>query len=282
MRPRSTGRDRVDSQSFPLLIIARARTQRPKRATAQHPTEHRGNGTCAATSDGFGRLSKIAPAGSCRDVTEVETGVGALRVRARRAAPKFAAFVFRDMAQGRILSAFSCAAVLLLFFNSLSARPTQFVSYRPSTDSIWSSATNAMTSAASSLGLMDGSTSAYSESATADALEAFRSLSSSGFGASGNGASGSSSASSSNGASSATRTAAAAAGSAAAGLAAAAQPVNIPKGCLITKWSAVWLVHADRSRSHVGYPTPGCESSAFPITADDGLCAFGKAPIDAA
>ena len=124
---------------------------------------------------------------------------------------------------------------------------------------------------------MDGSTSAYSESATADALEAFRSLSSSGFGASGNGASGSSSASSSNGASSATRTAAAAAGSAAAGLAAAAQPVNIPKGCLITKWSAVWLVHADRSRSHVGYPTPGCESSAFPITADDGLGAFPKA-----
>lgn len=116
--------------------------------------------------------------------------------------------------QGRILSAFTCAAVVLLVFNSRSIQPTQLVDYRPSTASIWNSATDAMTSAASSLGLMDSSMSTYSESATADALEAFHSLSSSGFGASSGSAHSTSS--------SATRTGAAvAAGAAAAGAAAA-------------------------------------------------------------
>ena len=33
--------------------------------------------------------------------------------------------------------------------------------------------------------------------------------------------------------------------------------------CLITKWAAVWVVHqADKTRSNVGFPTPGCESLA--------------------
>ena len=41
-----------------------------------------------------------------------------------------------------------------------------------------------------------------------------------------------------------------------------------PKGgapCLITKWAAVWVVHADGSRSHVGFPTAGCELHAIPV-----------------
>ena len=48
-------------------------------------------------------------------------------------------------------------------------------------------------------------------------------------------------------------------------------------GCLITKWSAVWLVHADKTRSHVGYPTTGCESFAYAVSADNGLAAYPKA-----
>lgn len=38
--------------------------------------------------------------------------------------------------------------------------------------------------------------------------------------------------------------------------------------CLVTKWSAVWLVHADgKTRSHVASPTPACDLHATP--ADD-------------
>ena len=44
--------------------------------------------------------------------------------------------------------------------------------------------------------------------------------------------------------------------------------------CLITKWAAVWLVHADKTRSHVGFPTPGCDLRA---TANEDLDAIPKA-----
>ena len=48
----------------------------------------------------------------------------------------------------------------------------------------------------------------------------------------------------------------------AAPLASAASSV-IVGGCLITKWSAVWLVHADRhTRSHVSMPTSMCDLHA--------------------
>ena len=33
-------------------------------------------------------------------------------------------------------------------------------------------------------------------------------------------------------------------------------------GCLITRWSAIWLVGANRERSHVAFPTTGCDGRA--------------------
>ena len=36
--------------------------------------------------------------------------------------------------------------------------------------------------------------------------------------------------------------------------------------CLVTKWAAVWLVHADRkTRSHVSAPTPSCDLHASEV-----------------
>ena len=51
------------------------------------------------------------------------------------------------------------------------------------------------------------------------------------------------------------------------------KPVN-KTACLITKWSAVWVVHPDKTRSHVSFPTPGCEIKAAPV---DKLEAYNKA-----
>ena len=51
------------------------------------------------------------------------------------------------------------------------------------------------------------------------------------------------------------------------------RPAN-NSSCLISKWSAVWLVHKDGTRSHVGFPTPGCESRAAPV---DDLSPYAKA-----
>ena len=44
--------------------------------------------------------------------------------------------------------------------------------------------------------------------------------------------------------------------------------------CLITKWSAVWVVDKAGARSHVGFPTAGCETRAAPV---EDLAAYTKA-----
>ena len=50
---------------------------------------------------------------------------------------------------------------------------------------------------------------------------------------------------------------------------AAPAAASIADGCLITKWSAVWLVNADHTRNHVGFPTPGCDSKAVEVESLD-------------
>ena len=154
-------------------------------------------------------------------------------------------------AQLRVLTNFGCAAGLLLLLNGR-VTPTQFVDYRPSSDSIWNQASSAVSTAASSLGLMEGGTSRESDIATADALTAFQALSKSGFGDKVGGARAAVAVPEATAQSpaaapgSAAGTITSTTGSTAGGL----------SGCLITKWSAVWLVHADKTRSHVGYPPP--------------------------
>eukprot|EP00965_Chrysotila_dentata_P216575 6189453-Pleurochrysis_carterae.AAC.6 len=38
-----------------------------------------------------------------------------------------------------------------------------------------------------------------------------------------------------------------------------------PTGCLITKWSAVWLVGPDGARSHIAHPTDDCTLRATEV-----------------
>eukprot|EP00966_Prymnesium_polylepis_P316865 7321610-Prymnesium_polylepis.1 len=42
------------------------------------------------------------------------------------------------------------------------------------------------------------------------------------------------------------------------------------QGCLITKWASIWLVHANRTRSHVSTPSEDCDAHALEIV-DDGM-----------
>ena len=158
-------------------------------------------------------------------------------------------------AQLRVLTNFGCAAGLLLLLNGR-VTPTQFVDYRPSSDSIWNQASSAVSTAASSLGLMEGSTSRESDIATADALTAFQALSKSGFGDKVGGDS---------------------CVSLKPQLSLQLQhldPRLAPSPALPVqhRWIerlphhqmvCVWLVHADKTRSHVGYP-PAASPSPTP------------------
>ena len=133
------------------------------------------------------------------------------------------------------------AALLLLANNSL--QPTQFIDYRPSADAIWSTASAAANAA---LDLLPSGSTQVSEDATAAALAGFRALGSTVIG-------------------SAVERPRAAAESQPAASAAAAAPRAVHGECLVTKWSAVWLVHSDHTRSHVGFPTSGCDVRAAPL-----------------
>ena len=149
------------------------------------------------------------------------------------------------------LAGFAGVAALLLISNG-SVAPTQFVQYRPSASEIWSTASDAVASTANALGLGD-TQNQVSEDATKSALEAFQALAKTNFG----------------GAKTPAAAAAVSAPAATAGAAAAGTGE-----CLITKWSAVWVVHKDRTRSHVGFPTTGCDSRADTV---DDLNAYAKA-----
>ena len=47
-------------------------------------------------------------------------------------------------------------------------------------------------------------------------------------------------------------------------------------GCLITKWTSIWLAHKDGTRSHVAHPTADCEARALEIL-DETLDRYPKA-----
>ena len=85
-----------------------------------------------------------------------------------------------------------------------------------------------------------------------------------------------------------TAAAASAADTAAADAASARTPVKLAGGCLITKWSAVWVVDATRKlRSHVTAPTPSCDLHASEVEdlapydkVNGGLGAYSLSEID--
>ena len=45
----------------------------------------------------------------------------------------------------------------------------------------------------------------------------------------------------------------------------AAKPATAASGCLITKWAAIWQVHADGTRSYVQFPSFGCDQRAHDV-----------------
>ena len=152
----------------------------------------------------------------------------------------------RSQTQQATLATFGCLAALVLLANNGMERAT-YVQYRPDASTIWNAASDVVSSASSTLGLGESSSS-YAEDATKSALEAFKALSSSGA------FKGSS-----------VLTAAAAHATAPSTVTPSLPRASATAECLITKWSAVWVVHADRTRSHVGFPSADCTTRASEV-----------------
>ena len=136
----------------------------------------------------------------------------------------------------RVPLGFAVAACALIALNTqyLGATTSSYVTY-----AAYTAASTVEYATSSLLGSDSGTNPNYAEEATQSALEAFGSLIGGGAGRSPSG-----------GAAARTN------GSSDAGA----------HACLITKWAAVWLVDVrSNTRSHVGFPSPGCEGRAAAV-----------------